>query len=504
MDTRRWPRLFGTLLLVMATVATSAHAQTATDPGVLERDLDDLLAWFEGEFTNWRQVEATGASTDVPPWLEARLAATTIDGLEGRLRSLELASGSSPEMVLQRRVYAFFVDVAADAVVMRTLVPAERASWPPAATDLEPMTGCDLVWRRMGPGFVGTSNPATCRSAAADSGVPVERVMRLVRDRLEIVDRSLTDGESSAEPPLVLHRARRYTGTLTVGDVTRSLELHDEGGRRSVGIGTATWLVSLSPRLADQAPAEIVELRVEREDGGAVRPVASAAAPAGAERFGVVVPGASVELARDPASAGVATLAGWLTGSFSSAAQAATDDEFFDIRLHMEPIWTGREDGPWLYVEQAVADAQDRPYRQRVYRLREVEPGLFESAVFTLPDPEAAIGAWRAPEGLDGVSPADLEPRAGCAILMRRDGAAFVGSTLGTLCPSDLRGARYATSEVRVSADGLVSWDRGFDAAGAQVWGARTGGYVFDRMTDAGADAGSVAAEGPSVGDGTP
>jgi hypothetical protein len=25
----------------------------------------------------------------------------------------------------------------------------------------------------------------------------------------------------------------------------------------------------------------------------------------------------------------------------------------------------------------------------------------------------------------------------------------------------------------------IVSWDRGFDASGAQVWGAEKGGYIF-------------------------
>ena len=69
-------------------------------------------------------------------------------------------------------------------------------------------------------------------------------------------------------------------------------------------------------------------------------------------------------------------LAEWMSGSFSSAAQAADDPEnYFDIRLEMVPIWSERSDGPWLYVEQAAASALDRPYRQRVYHLVETEDG---------------------------------------------------------------------------------------------------------------------------------
>lgn len=186
----------------------------------------------------------------------------------------------------------------------------------------------------------------------------------------------------------------------------------------------------------------------------------------------------------------------WMTGTFSSAVQAADDPEFFDVSLHMTPIWPGRADGRWLYVEQAMSEFPERPYRQRIYQLREVEPGLFESRVFTLPDPTAVIGAWREEAPLTAIAPDDLELRDGCSILLRRRGDAFVGSTLASLCESSLRGASYATSEVMVTAEGMISWDRGFDADGSQVWGATTGGYVFDRIVP---DATPVPEAGPDA-----
>ena len=84
-------------------------------------------------------------------------------------------------------------------------------------------------------------------------------------------------------------------------------------------------------------------------------------------------------------------LAAWMTGSFSSAAQAAADPEYRDIRLHMAPIRTSRADGRWLYVEQAVAEKQEKPYRQRVHR---DEHGLV-SDVYELPgNPLDFAGAW--------------------------------------------------------------------------------------------------------------
>ena len=51
--------------------------------------------------------------------------------------------------------------------------------------------------------------------------------------------------------------------------------------------------------------------------------------------------------------------------------------------------------------------------------------------------------------------------------------------TRGNGCASERSGAAYATAEVRLEPGRMASWDRGFDAAGKQVWGATTGAYVF-------------------------
>ena len=61
---------------------------------------------------------------------------------------------------------------------------------------------------------------------------------------------------------------------------------------------------------------------------------------------------------------------------------------------------------------------------------------------------------------------------------------AFYGATRENDCESSLRGASYATSEVRLFADAMHSWDRGYDADGVQVWGATAGPYEFLRLED--------------------
>lgn len=188
----------------------------------------------------------------------------------------------------------------------------------------------------------------------------------------------------------------------------------------------------------------------------------------------------NVDLARD-----------YLVGSYDSSAQAAADPEYRTILLHMAPCWPDRADGPWLYVEQAMAEKPEAPYRQRVYRLSAVEGGKVRSDVYELPgSPEDVIrnfaGEWKKPAPLEASTPDTLVERAGCSILLERqpDGS-FSGSTTSGSCPSTLRGATYATSEVVLTPLMLRSWDRGFDAQGKQVWGATKGAYIFVKQQPA-------------------
>ncbi len=172
----------------------------------------------------------------------------------------------------------------------------------------------------------------------------------------------------------------------------------------------------------------------------------------------------------------------WLTGSFSSAAQAVRDTSYLDIRLEMAPVWTERDDGHWLYVEQAVATHPDRPYRQRVYHVVGEGDSLVRSDVYEIPGPARFAGDWREKEPLESLTPDSLELREGCSVYLRVTGAGhFVGGTAGTGCSSELRGAAYATSMIVLTPERLESWDRGFDQDGERVWGAETGPYVFRR-----------------------
>jgi CpeT protein len=183
-------------------------------------------------------------------------------------------------------------------------------------------------------------------------------------------------------------------------------------------------------------------------------------------------------------STALARLATCLNGNFANAEQAKTGQEDYQSAiLHVTTIWAGRTDGPWLYVEQSLAEAPTHPYRQRVYQLVARADGALEYRIFELPDPVTVTGAWENPALLAKLTPAGLLPRAGCTIILhpQPDGS-FKGGSEGRGCASDLPDAAYATSEVTITGRQIITWDRGYNAGGTQVWGSVQGGYVFTRI----------------------
>ena len=181
----------------------------------------------------------------------------------------------------------------------------------------------------------------------------------------------------------------------------------------------------------------------------------------------------------------LALLVSYMQGSFSSEEQSKTDTSYFDIRLQMKPMWTIRSNAHWIYVEQAVASKMDKPYRQRVYRVSQLPDGTFESAVFTFPEPLKYAGDWKKDNPLDELSPSDLIERKGFSVfLVKNDDGSFSGGTKGKGCESDLRNAKYASSEVIINKNGMKSWDRGFNENEEQVWGATKGGYIFRKVNN--------------------
>lgn len=166
-----------------------------------------------------------------------------------------------------------------------------------------------------------------------------------------------------------------------------------------------------------------------------------------------------------------------MQGQYSSEAHSKRDTTYFNISLRMVPIWKNK--GHYLYVEQAMFTKQEKPYRVRIYKVSQ-RGNEFVSEIYTLKNEKEWIGKWKTPEAFEKLSETDIELKQGCEVILKRIGKnKFSGATGNKTCPSELRGASYASSIVTVTKNEILSWDQGFDKNDKQVWGAEKGGYQF-------------------------
>ncbi|MEO1245028.1 MAG: CpcT/CpeT family chromophore lyase [Pseudomonadota bacterium] len=173
------------------------------------------------------------------------------------------------------------------------------------------------------------------------------------------------------------------------------------------------------------------------------------------------------------------------TGSFSTAAQAASDSRYDAVTWHIAEIWQDREDdGRWLYSESWI-DGSERPYMQRLSRVSLAKDGSLLAERYILPDTASFVGAHRDTARFDALGIERLEKLEGCdGVLVRAGAKRFEGGTIGKRCGSRYKGASYAISHSTLRKDSMTNWDRGFNADGELVWGPAAGGYRFDRLDD--------------------
>jgi CpeT protein len=173
-----------------------------------------------------------------------------------------------------------------------------------------------------------------------------------------------------------------------------------------------------------------------------------------------------------------------MNGYFTSEKQSHDDSAFFDIRLRMEPIWPEQQDVYYLFVEQAMSTAQDKPYRVRIYKVVKENETDFTSYIYKLKDQSRFIGKKGTDEVFKTLTPDSLQMLDGCEVKLKFDENKweFTGSTGNNTCPSDRNGASYTTSKVTINDQRMISWDQGWNKEGLQVWGAVKGGYIFEKQ----------------------
>ena len=174
----------------------------------------------------------------------------------------------------------------------------------------------------------------------------------------------------------------------------------------------------------------------------------------------------------------------YLTGNFNSQKQANNNPDYYPISLRACAVDFPDMGDRVLYIEQASMDSLTQPYRQRLYVVEDLGDSQVSSKIYAFTDGKAAnlVSACDAPEDIT-IKMKHLVEREGCTVwLTELENGHFEGATKGVECSSSLGSAVYATSEVKLEADLLLSLDQGWDAEGNQVWGAVDEPYRFLRQ----------------------
>ncbi|UBF26441.1 chromophore lyase CpcT/CpeT [Kovacikia minuta CCNUW1] len=177
-----------------------------------------------------------------------------------------------------------------------------------------------------------------------------------------------------------------------------------------------------------------------------------------------------------------------LEGIMDTSAQAAANPKAANVRMttcrvqviDIPPTASGN--AVFLYQEQALSQDLSKPYRQRFLQL---SPSLYSQSVrsrsFKPTNPASWIGFCNKPIGDRRLQARDLGNPV-CNVFLKRSGEGYTGNTPIDGCPANVRGAVRITNHVELHSTGMDTWDRGFDASGKQVWGAKAESYQFRRL----------------------
>jgi hypothetical protein len=174
-----------------------------------------------------------------------------------------------------------------------------------------------------------------------------------------------------------------------------------------------------------------------------------------------------------------------LVGAMDTSAQANANPDAPNVRITTCKVKVenaallNRPHAVFLYQEQALSQRLSQPYRQRFLRIAPSANSLgVESTVFKPPIQKAWIGLCGKPEAERFVQRRDIGA-SNCSVFLQRRGENYIGETIAGGCPSDYKGAVRIKNRIVLHQAGMDTWDRGFDAAGNQVWGAKDKPYQF-------------------------
>lgn len=173
-----------------------------------------------------------------------------------------------------------------------------------------------------------------------------------------------------------------------------------------------------------------------------------------------------------------------LVGVMDTSAQAKANPGAPNVRIttcqvQLQAADINRPQAVFLYQEQALTKQLNKPYRQRFLRIAPTQDNRqVESAAFRPLTPRNWIGLCSKPQQERVINKGDLSPST-CSVYLQRTDKNYVGETAAGGCPSKFRGAARITNRIILHQTGMDTLDRGYDAAGKQIWGAKEQPYQF-------------------------
>ena len=170
----------------------------------------------------------------------------------------------------------------------------------------------------------------------------------------------------------------------------------------------------------------------------------------------------------------------WLPGMYSNASQVRHDTTTAPSDLYIRRIWDQRTDGAWFLVDRSVEAGQSE--RQKLlWMIHRVVEGMIEVLEYQPAATSSSDASW--PDSLfaDTLNPEKITLQRGCELYLQFTGEAFTGQIQGLACRNSNTSIAYIVMEIDIRSFGSSFWQRGYNAAGEQVYGRKKSPYYYER-----------------------
>ena len=505
---------------------------TEIDSSLLLDDLQRFQTWFAGEYSNHEEVVTTEFQINRTEGDEKHHMIPMVHHYFVPIQAPALGDvvfyvqqeNQRTGIPYRQRIYTLEIDEEQQALEMQIYKFKDPSIYTDKFSsniwndvifdDLIAIPGCEVYWRYEGNRFIGSMIKDLCQVVSEQSGKTLIVNDDLILDEDEIwirdvardIEGNLVFGNPE-EPHQHNRKMQYYTGWATIRpsghnfDIETDpkewrshfdIQIHSEGGEvelvdeegKSIG-----YSIELAKLTRSSSGTKLLKLTIKDVQEDKVKSYIWTSQDA--TMIGMNLGWGQVGLTREketphmgfdtPAIDVVQQFIDYVEGHFDSSLQAKNDPDYYEIHLQMCTVEAPELGTHVLYVEQAIATSLEKPYRQRLYVVESIGPKTIRSNIYELYEPEAYIGSCSAKDRPIFVAN-DAKEKVGCHVDMRFQEQKFIGKTEHGVCPSSLRGASFATSEVTISSSILESWDRGYDEEGGQVWGAEKGAYQFRKQ----------------------